>query len=244
MDANVEVPLIGAGLPGGVRRRVLEQLREVDLPGRAEHLLSMLSAGSRRLGSPARKPERCWQREGKNEVAMQLELARDQEPLGAGSPAYKTQKRQWFKLECQRRPASATPRCPTAAVDERELVAVAAAVSPAGDPELHDRVEACLGLCALTDSAKDLPQQDAAKPAAHDRLESLVRGRAHPPCKRLGLEVGNPAPVGSVLGLHHNVSLLASESGHGLGAGTLGTRMHPGGWVAGASGFVARVPHR
>jgi hypothetical protein len=37
-----------------------------------------------------------------------------------------------------------------------------------------NRVEACVGLCALTDRAEDLPQQDAAEPAAHDRLESSV----------------------------------------------------------------------
>ena len=53
--ANVEVPLIGAGLPRAVRRgRALELLSEVDLCERAEHLPSMLSGGERQRVAVAR----------------------------------------------------------------------------------------------------------------------------------------------------------------------------------------------
>jgi hypothetical protein len=51
-------------------------------------------------------------------------------------------------------------------------MAVDATVSPARDSELQDRVDASVRLCALTDRAEDLPQHDAAKPAAHNRPES------------------------------------------------------------------------
>jgi len=45
---NVEVPLIGAGVPRRARRaRALELLAEVDLGDRADHLPSMLSGGER-----------------------------------------------------------------------------------------------------------------------------------------------------------------------------------------------------
>jgi len=53
--ANVEVPLIGAGIPAGRRRRrALELLDEVDLGDRAEHLPSMLSGGERQRVAVAR----------------------------------------------------------------------------------------------------------------------------------------------------------------------------------------------
>lgn len=44
---------------------------------------------------------------------------------------------------------------------EREPLAVDSAVSPAGDPKLYDRVDARIGLRALTDRAEDQPQQNA-----------------------------------------------------------------------------------
>jgi hypothetical protein len=43
---------------------------------------------------------------------------------------------------------------PGAAVDERDLVPVDCAVWQAGDPELNDRVDASVWLCALSDCAK------------------------------------------------------------------------------------------
>jgi putative ABC transport system ATP-binding protein len=53
--ANVEVPLIGAGIPAGRRRhRAHELLDEVDLGDRAEHLPSMLSGGERQRVAVAR----------------------------------------------------------------------------------------------------------------------------------------------------------------------------------------------
>lgn len=53
--ANVEVPLIGAGIPAARRRRrALELLDEVDLGDRAEHLPSMLSGGERQRVAVAR----------------------------------------------------------------------------------------------------------------------------------------------------------------------------------------------
>ena len=106
------------------------------------------------------------------EITTQLELARDQEPLGAGATADQPQKRDRFKLERQRRRTCVPSQSPTPAVDKREPVAVHTTVSPARDSELHDRVDARVRLCALTDRAEDLPQQDAPKPAAHHRPES------------------------------------------------------------------------
>lgn len=53
--ANIEVPLIGAGISSvGRRRRALELLDEVDLGDRAEHLPSMLSGGERQRVAVAR----------------------------------------------------------------------------------------------------------------------------------------------------------------------------------------------
>jgi ABC-type lipoprotein export system ATPase subunit len=53
--ANVEVPLIGAGIPAARRRRrALELLGEVDLADGAEHLPSMLSGGERQRVAVAR----------------------------------------------------------------------------------------------------------------------------------------------------------------------------------------------
>ena len=102
---------------------------------------------------------------------MHLELARDQESLGAGGSSDQPQKRHRFKLERQRRARCVASRSPAPAVDKRELVAVDATVSPASDSELHDRVDATVRLSALTHRAEDLPQHDAAKPAAYNRPE-------------------------------------------------------------------------
>ncbi len=53
--ANVEVPLIGAGVHGGARRRrALELLDSVGLAERAEHLPSQLSGGERQRVAVAR----------------------------------------------------------------------------------------------------------------------------------------------------------------------------------------------
>lgn len=53
--ANVEVPLIGSGVPRRERRRrALELLGEVDLGDRAEHLPAMLSGGERQRVAVAR----------------------------------------------------------------------------------------------------------------------------------------------------------------------------------------------
>ena len=53
--ANVEVPLIGAGVPRSERRtRALELLAEVGLSDRVEHLPSMLSGGERQRVAVAR----------------------------------------------------------------------------------------------------------------------------------------------------------------------------------------------
>jgi len=53
--ANVEVPLIGAGVSRGTRRALaLELLAEVGLSERAEHLPSMLSGGERQRVAVAR----------------------------------------------------------------------------------------------------------------------------------------------------------------------------------------------
>ena len=53
--ANVEVPLIGAGVPQRVRRRrALELLEEVGLSDRAEHRPAMLSGGERQRVALAR----------------------------------------------------------------------------------------------------------------------------------------------------------------------------------------------
>jgi putative ABC transport system ATP-binding protein len=53
--ANVEVPLIGAGMRRSARRaRALELLAEVDLSDRADHLPSMLSGGERQRVAVAR----------------------------------------------------------------------------------------------------------------------------------------------------------------------------------------------
>ena len=60
-----------------------------------------------RSASAPGKPERRGQGQGEHEVAAQLELAGDQESLGAGSTADQPQERHRFKLERQRRPASA-----------------------------------------------------------------------------------------------------------------------------------------
>ncbi len=54
-QANVEVPLIGAGVPRRERhRRALQLLEEVGLSERAEHLPSMLSGGERQRVAVAR----------------------------------------------------------------------------------------------------------------------------------------------------------------------------------------------
>ena len=53
--ANVEVPLLGAGVPRAERRRrALELLAEVDLSDRVDHLPSMLSGGERQRVALAR----------------------------------------------------------------------------------------------------------------------------------------------------------------------------------------------
>ena len=53
--ANVEVPLVGAGIPAAARRRrALELLDEVDLSNRADHRPSMLSGGERQRVALAR----------------------------------------------------------------------------------------------------------------------------------------------------------------------------------------------
>ena len=146
-----------------------------------------------RLGVVPGNPQGRGQSQGEPEVAAQRELPRDQQSPRAGSAADQAQECHWLKLERQRRSTSVTSRCLAPAVAERELVAVDVAVPAAGDSELHHRVDPGIGLCALTDRTKDLPQQNAAKPAAHDRLESFVRSRAHPPSKPLGLEISKPA---------------------------------------------------
>ncbi len=155
-------------------------------------------------------PQRRGQSQGEPEVTAQLEPSRDQQSLGAGSAADQAQKCHGFKLERQRRPTSIPSRSLAPAVGEHEPVAVDAAVPAAGDPELHDRVDSCIGLCALTDRTKDLPQQEATNPAAHDRLKSWVRSRAHPTSKRLRLEISKPASA--------SLSLLTS--------GSAGQRVH------------------
>ncbi len=54
-QANVEVPLLGAGVPRAERhRRALELLAEVDLEDRVAHLPSMLSGGERQRVALAR----------------------------------------------------------------------------------------------------------------------------------------------------------------------------------------------
>ena len=133
------------------------------------------------------KPERCRQGRGDDEITTQLELARDQQPLGAGSTADQAQERHRPDFERQRRPALTAPRGPAPAVGERELVTADVAVSTRGDPELHIRVEARIRLCTLTDRAEYQPQQDVPKPTPHDRLEPLLGGCLHPPRKHLGL---------------------------------------------------------
>ena len=143
------------------------------LGGRAlTHRCSRPAVRARRSCAAPGNPERRRQGQGEEEVAAQLELARDQESLGAGGSSDQPQERHRFELERQRRLGWVASRCPAPAVDKRELIAVDATVSPAGDSELHDRVGARVRLCALTDRAEDLPQHDAAKPAAHDRPES------------------------------------------------------------------------
>jgi predicted ABC-type transport system involved in lysophospholipase L1 biosynthesis ATPase subunit len=53
--ANVEVPLLGAGMPRAQRRRrALELLGEVGLAGRAEHVPAQLSGGERQRVAVAR----------------------------------------------------------------------------------------------------------------------------------------------------------------------------------------------